>query len=238
MNWAERARDYNALPAQKDTGLIEAMIRLGEIDKSHLVLDVGTGTGIMADALAPLVDRVIAIDTSREMAAQYKWGGNKFFISHNAENALFADNAFDRIFARKVFHCLANPTKAFRECYRILKKGGRLVLSVPVPQSVTVQKEFDAIFKEKDSRLTLTAPKYAEMMDAVGFKEMRYEPYFLRGMSVSDWMFHSGLPTDKQDKIFAMHVWASDEFKERYNMRIIRGDCLVDVKFAVLVGIK
>jgi hypothetical protein len=60
----------------------------------------------------------------------------------------------------------------------------------------------------------------------------------MRNFSVRDWLVNSGLPPEKQDKIFEMHVTGSGTFRKAYNMKIINGDCLIDVKNLIMVGEK
>jgi SAM-dependent methyltransferase len=45
----------------------------------------------------------------------------------------FADGSFDTVIAMDVFEHIADDGAAFRECHRVLKDGGYLIISVPMP---------------------------------------------------------------------------------------------------------
>jgi SAM-dependent methyltransferase len=107
------------------TGLA-ALLRLGD------VLDVGSGDGAAANALAPYCRSLTCIDTSSRMieAAQERLGRFPHVRSQVADvHALpFAADSFDAVL---VFHTLTyaeHPARALAECARVLRPSGRLVL--------------------------------------------------------------------------------------------------------------
>lgn len=98
--------------------------------KSKSVLDVGAGTGRISVALAKMGADVTALDLSAEMlnelnkkapAVQTQIG--------EAESLPFADNSFDFILAAFLIVHLKDPARFFDEAYRVLKDGGRLIVT-------------------------------------------------------------------------------------------------------------
>ncbi len=55
---------------------------------------------------------------------------------------------------------------------------------------------------------------------------------------IKNWLENSGLPIETQEMIFAMHLEMDEKGKQDYNMIIEDGDCLIDMKFVILVGEK
>jgi SAM-dependent methyltransferase len=107
------------------TGLA-ALLRLGD------VLDVGSGDGAAANALAPYCRSLTCIDTSSRMieAARERLSRFTHVRSQVADvHALpFAADSFDAVL---VFHTLTyaeDPARALKECARVLRPSGRLVL--------------------------------------------------------------------------------------------------------------
>jgi ubiquinone/menaquinone biosynthesis C-methylase UbiE len=97
------------------------------------VLDVGTGTGLVANLLAPRVNPglVIGIDLSENMLsiARAHKAKNVQFVGMAAEHLVFRPDTFDLVTMGEALAYLANPTSALAEAHRILRPGGRLALS-------------------------------------------------------------------------------------------------------------
>lgn len=237
--WRKRAEHYNELEWANEKLYLDTFINVGDFKKRELALDVGTGTGIVAHAVSPLVREVIGLDKSQAMLEHSNWNGNMYFIKRDILKPIFADHVFDKVTARMVFHHITKGTqKAMNECYRILKKGGKMILGEGVPPSKEVKEDYIEIFKLKEDRLTFYEEDLFSLMAKAGFKNIETHIVWLREMSVRNWLEKSGLPKSIQDKIYKMHVNAKEYFKSAYNMRITKKDCLIDMKMAILVGEK
>ena len=237
--WKIRSERYNNLKWVNEPSYIKAFISSTDFSKSDVVLDVGTGTGVVAHALAPFVEEVIGLDISQDMLKHSNWKGNKYFIKRDIRDPIFYDNVFDKVTARLVFHhIIRNTQKAMDECYRVLKNGGKMVLSEGIPPTPEIKMDYMKIFELKEERLAFLREDLVNMMRKSGFKSIKIIPYIMKNFSVKNWLENSGLPQEKQDKIFEMHITGSDVFKKAYNMKISNSDCLIDVKYLILVGEK
>jgi len=237
--WKVRSEKYNNLKWVNDSSYIQAFISSVDFNKKDLVLDVGTGTGVVAHALAPFVKSVIGLDISQDMLKHSNWKGNRYFIKKDIRERFFYENIFDKITARMVFHHIIKGTEtAMDECYRVLKKGGKMILSDGIPPIPEVKNDYIKIFKLKEERLTFLEEDLVKMMEKSGFKNIKILTHLMKEFSVKDWLENSGLQKEKQDKIFEMHVTASNTFKEAYNMKIKNSDCLIDINNILLVGEK
>jgi ubiquinone/menaquinone biosynthesis C-methylase UbiE len=97
-------------------------------------LDIGTGTGQLAIYLAQAGFGVTAIDISEKMIAR----AGQYAASHHleidfqvgdAESLNFVDGSFDVVVARNLLWTLPRPDQALREWRRVMKPGGRLIVS-------------------------------------------------------------------------------------------------------------
>lgn len=237
--WKKRAKKYNELDWANNKNYLDEFIKVGSFKKSDMVLDVGTGTGIISHALSPLIKVVIGLDKSQDMLEKSNWYGNMYFIKRDILNPLFKDEVFDKITARQVFHHILQDTqKAMDECYRLLKRGGKMILSEGVPPDEKVKKDYITIFKLKEKRLTFLAKDLERLMKKSGFRNIKTSTVILERMSVKNWIGKSGLPEKIQDQIFNLHINSTDYFKKVYNLKRTKKDCLINFKMAILVGEK
>ena len=102
------------------------------LDENWVVGDLGCGAGHIAEALAPCVNRVIAVDESGPMlaAAQARLESHKNVdLRTGTIEALPIDDAsLDAAVLFLVAHFITDPTKVMREIRRVLKPGGRLLI--------------------------------------------------------------------------------------------------------------
>ncbi len=128
--WSE-IYDHEANPL---IGLEEPLVREALGDVAGLaVLDLGCGTGRHALWLASAGATVTAVDFSEGMMekARAKPGAGKVrFLVHDLHEQLpFADGVFDRVVSGLVLEHLSDPDAFFAEARRVLKPGGRAVVS-------------------------------------------------------------------------------------------------------------
>lgn len=94
--------------------------------------DLGCGTGQVSAALAPFVERVIAVDASAAMLQAAKkrlHGFDNIDLRRGDLEALPVDDArLDAATLMLVLHHVPEPEKAIAEVARVLKPGGRLLL--------------------------------------------------------------------------------------------------------------
>lgn len=128
--WSE-IYDHEANPL---IGLEHPVVREALGDVAGLaVLDLGCGTGRHALWMAGAGASVTAVDFSEGMMekARAKPGAEKVrFLVHDLHQGLpFADGAFDRVVSGLVLEHLHDLAPFFSEARRVLKPGGRAVVS-------------------------------------------------------------------------------------------------------------
>jgi ubiquinone/menaquinone biosynthesis C-methylase UbiE len=109
------------------------LVDLAAPAKREHVLDVGTGTGLVAHLVAPRVSpgMVIGIDLSDNMMsiARVRKTKNVQFLGMAAEHLVFRPHTFDLVTMGESLAYFADPNTALAEANRVLRPGGRLAVS-------------------------------------------------------------------------------------------------------------
>lgn len=116
----------------------EALERAG-LRRGMNVLDVGTGTGLVAREVVRLVGssgRVIGVDPSAKMMAAGRRHHDIGFVQGLGECLPFPDSRFDFITMGYALRHVPDIDQTFREYMRVLRPGGRvLLLEITRPSS-------------------------------------------------------------------------------------------------------
>lgn len=124
------ARDYDKKESYLDSFEKMRLLPLIEPVAGQDILDVGAGTGRLIATLTKSGANVIALDISPEMLAQLKKKSPKVdIVVGDAESLPFSDNSFDYVLAAFLIVHLKDPKRFFDEAYRVLKDGGRLIVT-------------------------------------------------------------------------------------------------------------
>jgi ubiquinone/menaquinone biosynthesis C-methylase UbiE len=102
-----------------------------------LILDVATGTGRLPIALCDYPSfggQIFATDISRRMLAQARQkladeSKRVTFLLSDAECLPFPDDTFDIVTCLEALEFTASPAEALRECVRVLRPGGLLLIT-------------------------------------------------------------------------------------------------------------
>ena len=95
------------------------------------ILDLGCGTGRYSGALAEHFGAAVtAVDPSEKMLAESrrKNAPNVTCLQGHGEQLPLGDGSVDMVFMSMVFHHFADPGQVARECHRVLRPGGVVVL--------------------------------------------------------------------------------------------------------------
>jgi ubiquinone/menaquinone biosynthesis C-methylase UbiE len=125
-----RPERFAALQAKRAAALEVRLGRLLQLRGDERVLDVGTGTGALAFALAPRVREVVAVDSDSAMLAQARVAApdNVEVLEADAARLPFDDFSFDVGATLRTLHHVRRPEVAVSELVRVTRPGGTLLV--------------------------------------------------------------------------------------------------------------
>lgn len=111
----------------------EKAFAVANIRNGTLAVDVGAGTGFITEGLIEKRVKVIAVDQSEKMIEEMKKKFTKVkdidYRIGDVENLPIQEKTVDYTFANMVLHHIESPHLAIKEMTRVLKIGGKLVIT-------------------------------------------------------------------------------------------------------------
>lgn len=176
--------DLQAVPAGANLGLgCGNPIALASLQPGETVLDLGSGAGFDCFLAAGRVGpegRVIGVDMTAEMLSRAREnaraGGyeNVEFRLGEIEHLPVADASVDVIISNCVINLAPDKARVFREAYRVLRPGGRLMIS----DTVLLQPLPDPIRRSVGAYVgclsgAIDRQDYIDLVRSAGFEDVR-----------------------------------------------------------------
>jgi ubiquinone/menaquinone biosynthesis C-methylase UbiE len=184
--FGRRAGFYRTSPVHADPQVLARLVALAAPEPDWTALDLATGTGHTARALAPHVRRVIGFDLTRAMLVQAVEHGQEMGTSApnlcqgDVYRLPFASCDFDLATCRRAAHHFGDLAQALREMRRVLRPGGRVIVddrSVPDDgPTAALMNQLDLLHDPSHVR-EYSAPAWQAMLLEAGFSVERVENY-------------------------------------------------------------
>lgn len=157
-------------------------VALASLKSGEIVIDLGSGAGIDCFLAAKKVGekgKVIGVDMTSEMIDKARENAKKGnyrnveFRLGEIENLPVADNTADAIISNCVINLTLNKKRIFEEAFRVLKPGGRLMVS-----DIVLLKELPEVIKERAHpascvRGAIMKDEYLKTIGLVGFQDVK-----------------------------------------------------------------
>ncbi len=227
--FGERAAFYASSPAHTEPQALQRLVELCTAQPQWRALDIATGTGHTALALAPHMASITAIDLTAAMLAQAEQlrvqqrRANVVFRVADVHHLPFGDGCFDLVTCRRAAHHFSDIRGALREIRRVLRPRGRLIID---DRSVPEDDAIDACMNQLDrlhdaSHIREYRPgEWRIMLGAVGFAVQRIEVY-VRHRPLS--AFTEGVSAEQGARIHSVIATLDHRLRARLDLRAVDG---------------
>jgi ubiquinone/menaquinone biosynthesis C-methylase UbiE len=103
------------------------------------LLDAGGGTGRVSQALRGYASQVVLVDLSFGMLKQANMKTGLRVVGAGTERLPFMDEAFERVLMVDALHHVINQAATCAELWRVVKKGGKVVIVEPDVRQIRVK---------------------------------------------------------------------------------------------------
>ncbi len=179
---------------------LQEVLDLVRPQRGDLALDVATGTGNTAFALAPHVRGVVGLDVTRAMVdegrrvASERGIANVDWVLGDAERLPFPDDVFDVYVVRAAPHHFSDVDAFMREALRVLKPGRAAAFIDCAPPSPARELLHDIEVRRDPSHvLSLTIDEWVTKLTHNGFRVERAEVREL-DWDYTEWMQTQAVP--------------------------------------------
>jgi len=180
--YARLARRYDRRWEAYTRATVRATLRRFTVAEGERLLDVGCGTGVLLEALARAAPRALltGVDASREMlaVARARLGAAARLLHGDVASLPFAAACFDVAVSTNAFHLWVDPAASLRELRRVVKPGGRLIVTDWCHDYLACR-VCDAalrLFRRTPHR-SYAARECAALLGAAGFRVERLDTY-------------------------------------------------------------
>jgi SAM-dependent methyltransferase len=134
--------DYDRLASYGSAPEAVRLVRFAGVQPEDRVLDVGTGSGLVAIVAAQQGARAIGVDPTLELLAKARENAalagcrDIEWLEGTAEDLPFPDASFDIVLSQYAHMFSPRPEAAAREMLRVLRPGGRIAFAAWTPDGL------------------------------------------------------------------------------------------------------
>lgn len=213
--FARTAESYVASFSHKSGDDLLRLIEIGEWDKQQQALDIATGGGHTALAVAAFVGHITVTDLTERMLEKARefllaqGVDNASFQLADAERLPFADAMFDRVTCRIASHHFPAMRQSVREVARILKPGGiYLLIDCMSPEDEELDAFDNTIEKWRDAShgRSCAAREWQSFFENASLT-IEYREFFRKSHQFDDWTLRAQLPEVEKTRLehFILH---------------------------------
>ena len=128
--WDRNAKHYDRFMRKDAAAYMRMYALIRPVVKAKTVLELATGTGLIAKNIVNAAAHIEATDASAEMILEAKRDNRSAKLHFSVQDMFrlpYADKSFDVVVVSNALHIVPQPEKALQEIKRVLKDDGLLI---------------------------------------------------------------------------------------------------------------
>jgi ubiquinone/menaquinone biosynthesis C-methylase UbiE len=230
------AAAYTGSLVHADSNALQRLVELAAPKPRDVALDVATGAGHTALALAPHVARVVAYDLTPQMLVETRRNADARGLTNvetkqgPAEKLPFQDASFDIVTVRQAPHHFADVRSAIREMARVARPSARVVIvDSTSPEDADLASRWNHIERLRDpSHVRNYRPSEWRAMVAnaglhIFFEELGFATENGGPMDFAAWMRRIKTPPEAIEELTRLFRGASPALAEALRIEVVEG---------------
>jgi ubiquinone/menaquinone biosynthesis C-methylase UbiE len=244
--FGRQAAWYSVSAVHRRSRGLDEVVRLAAASPADRALDIATGTGFTALAVAPHCRRIVALDLTLGMVAharrlaEDRKTSNLSFCLGDAESLPFAGACFDLITCRHAAHHFPHLARALQEMARVLRPAGRLIFDdTCAPESAALAQTMNNWERRRDPSHVANQPpsRLRNLLEACGLAVEASIPAEVP-LGFNDWVRRSGVPPGEAAALRAALLGAPPEARSAFRIELADGDVRFAWPEVVILAVK
>lgn len=243
--WNTRGEWYASSSVHQLGPSLPKLLALARPGPNDHCLDIGTGTGHTAAALAEYAAHVVGLDLSEGMlrTAHELYGERKTLTFYHApaDNSGLEARSFDLITARHTLHHHPDVTATLAEAARLLKPGGRLVIVDETTPNAEVDAWFDALERAHDPThmRAYSLNEWQSFIARVGLTWIVGDAHTVYTLDIDNWLEGMNLSSDELEAAYALFRQADAHARQTFNIAYDGDEATrFDLPMALILAVK